>query len=152
MFPSHPSDSQAPGEREKKETWRMVTAIKIQILKWQIRFLKLKQQGKRYRDTTWFYSPYLALHRDWAPPEAEAYEALSNIAKDHTQVLMGWKYNMRSLPWMKAKPNGSIINQKKEGGKNGPWFRSNHPKRSEKDRDQTSTRISLWGSHEGGVF
>jgi hypothetical protein len=84
--------------------------------------------------------PILALHRDWAPPEA--YEALSNIAKDQTQVLMGWKYNMRSLPWMKANPNGSIINQKKEGGKNGPWFRSNHQKRSEKDRDQTSTRIS----------
>lgn len=82
----------------------------------------------------------LELHHDWAPPEA--YEVLFNIAKDHASTY-GLEIQYAQPVSDEGHPNGSITNQKKEGGKNGPWFRSNHYKRSKKDCDQTSTRISL---------
>jgi nicotinamidase-related amidase len=66
---------------------------------------------------------FLALHRDWAPPEA--YEALLNIAKNHAMTY-GLEIQYAQSGLDVEKQNWQIANQKKGGGENATRFRSDH--------------------------
>jgi len=77
----------------------------------------------------------LALHRDWAPPEA--YDVLVHIVKNHASAYgLEMHYTRGGLDERQTR----LANDKprERGWPNAPWFQSDHSADNKKDLDQAS--------------